>query len=91
MEGSLVRSTEYSSRGPKFGSQHPHERSRLAAVPAPGDQTHFSGSHRFCVHMVHRHNCGQNTLCIIKSKLNFVEMEYSLCVLGAVIGTGRER
>ena len=32
-DGSVVKSTGYSSRGPEFKSQHPHGSSRLSVTP----------------------------------------------------------
>jgi hypothetical protein len=36
-DGSVVKSTPYSSRGLGFNSQHPHGGSQLSVTPVPGD------------------------------------------------------
>ena len=38
-DSSVVKSTDYSSRGPRFNSQHPHGSSQLSVTPVPGDPT----------------------------------------------------
>ena len=38
-DGSVVKSTGCSSRGPQFNSQHPHGSSQLSVTPASGDPT----------------------------------------------------
>ena len=35
--GSVVKSTDCSSRGPRFNSQHPHGGSQLSVAPVPED------------------------------------------------------
>jgi hypothetical protein len=36
-DGSAVKNTGYSSRGPGFSSQHPHSSSQLSVTPVPED------------------------------------------------------
>jgi hypothetical protein len=48
-DGSEVKNTDYSSRGPGFNSQHPHGSSQLSVTPVPGDLTPS-----------HRHTSTQN-------------------------------
>ena len=38
-DGSVVKSTGYSSRGPRFNSQHPLGSSQQSVTPVPGDLT----------------------------------------------------
>ena len=38
-DGSALKSTDCSSRGPEFNSQHPHGSSHLSVTPLPGDLT----------------------------------------------------
>ena len=38
-----VKSTEYSSRGSRFESQHPHDGSRASVTPVPGNLMPSSG------------------------------------------------
>ena len=38
-DGSVVKSSDYSSRGPRFKSQHPHGSSQLSVTPVPENLT----------------------------------------------------
>ena len=53
------------SKGPGFGSQHPHRSSQPHGTPAPGDLAPSSGLCGY--HMMHRHTCRQNTKNIFLS------------------------
>jgi hypothetical protein len=37
LDSSVVKKTGFSSRGPRFNSQHPHGISQLLITPVPGD------------------------------------------------------
>ena len=50
-DGSVVKSTGCSCRGPGFASQHPHGGSELPVTPVPGDRIHSSDCHRDQAHM----------------------------------------
>jgi len=50
-DGSEVKSTRRSSRGPGFNSQHPHGSSKLSVAPDPGDPI-----------ASHRHTCKQTPM-----------------------------
>jgi hypothetical protein len=49
-DGSAIKSTDCSSRGHRFNSQHPHSSSQLCMTPVPENWTPS-----------HRHTCRQNT------------------------------
>jgi hypothetical protein len=57
-DGSAVKSTGCSSRGPQFDSQHPYGSSQLPATPVPGD-----------LMPSRRYTCRQNT-DVHKIKIN---------------------
>jgi hypothetical protein len=60
-DGSVIKSTNYSSRRSGFNSQHPHGSSHLSVPPVPEDPTSS-----------HRHACRQNTdVYEIKINWNF--------------------
>ena len=61
-EGSAVKSTSCSSRGPWFASQHPHCGLEPSVTLVPEDPV-FSGLHREQAGMqvVHRYACSKNT------------------------------
>jgi len=46
----VVKSTDCSSTGPGFSSQHPHGGSQLSETPVTGESVVFSGLHRHCKH-----------------------------------------
>ncbi|CAO2590642.1 hypothetical protein LEMLEM_LOCUS5939, partial [Lemmus lemmus] len=48
-DGSVVKSTDCSSRGPGFNSQHPHGSSQLSEDPVPGDLTLHTNAHKIKV------------------------------------------
>jgi len=48
-DGSAAKSTVYSSKGPRFTSQHPHSSSQLSVNAVPGDLVPSSG---LCKHQV---------------------------------------
>lgn len=48
-DGSVVRSTSCSSKGPSFNSQHPHGSSHLPVTPDPKDLTPSQGSVCMCM------------------------------------------
>jgi hypothetical protein len=54
--GLAVKNNGYSSRGPRFNSQYPHDSSELSVKPVPGRTTPSSG---YYMHMVCRHICKQ--------------------------------
>jgi hypothetical protein len=59
--GSAVRSTGCSSRGPGFHSQHLHSSSQPSVTPFSVDLMPSSGLFRHCMYMVHKYTCMQNT------------------------------
>ena len=60
-DDSTVKNTDCFSRGPGFNSQHPHGNPQLSVTPVPAYLTTLSGLHEYCIHVVHRHTCRQNT------------------------------
>ena len=48
-DGSVVKSTDSSSRGSGFNYQHPHGSSQLSVIPVPGDPTPMA-----------KHQCTEN-------------------------------
>ncbi|CAO2639813.1 hypothetical protein LEMLEM_LOCUS25074, partial [Lemmus lemmus] len=44
-----VKSTDCSSRGPRFNSQHPHGSSQLSEDPVPGNLTLHTNTHKIKV------------------------------------------
>jgi len=68
-DGSVVRNTVCSSRGPEFNSQHPHGSSQPSVTPLPGDPT-----------PLHRYTCRQNTTAHKKIHCFIREKNGSICL-----------
>lgn len=54
-DGPEVKSTGYSSRGPRFMSQHPLHGSQLSVIKVVRDLMPPSGFHGHCMHVVHQY------------------------------------
>ena len=52
---------KYFRRRPGFNSQHPYGSSKKPVTPVPEDPTSSSGICGYCIYMVYRHVCRQNT------------------------------
>lgn len=63
IDGSVVRSTFYSSRRPEFSSEHSHGSLKQSTVSVPEDLTLSSDlhSHQVCMWYTYRHICRQIT------------------------------
>lgn len=54
-DGSVVRNTGSSCRGPSFNSKTHTEAHNYLLRPVPGDLTSSSGLKGYCMHMIHRY------------------------------------
>jgi hypothetical protein len=59
--GSVVKSTDCSSRVPGFDCLHPHVSSQPSVTLVPEDPTSSPGLYDHCTHVVYRHTRSQNT------------------------------
>lgn len=58
---SLVKSTNCTSRGPRFYSQHPHAGSQPSVIWALGDLMPSSGLWALSIYVVYKYTCRKNT------------------------------
>lgn len=60
-DGSAVKSTVCSSRGPMFDSQHPRDRAQTPLTPFPRKPMPSSGLHSHDIHVTHHTGADKNT------------------------------
>jgi len=63
----VVRSPDYSSRGPKFNSQHPRGSSQRTGPPIPGDQAPWHFYRRACRQNTSAHTQKNSNIFFLKS------------------------